>query len=364
MASDLLGEHTIARMETLQVAARYPRLIGRNARRGIHGWGPTAAVVVLETDAGVVGWGAARRNLVNPAEIVGKRVSELISVDAGVLAPCAESLDLALHDLAGVILEQPVHEMLGCREGTRVLCYDGAIYMDDLLPEDNPGGMDAVLANCTADYEQGYRAFKLKIGRGYRWMDLSDGLRRDIELTRRVRQDCPEAQILVDANDGYTCDGFLQYLDAVVDCGLYWIEEPFVETRDDLQRLREFLAKRCPSVLVADGEREPDVPFLLELAREGLIDVLIMDIMGYGFTAWRRLMPRVIEAGACGSPHAWGHPLKTYYAAQLAAGLGNVPVVEGVPGVMVGVECTGYRLSDGRLHLPQEPGFGMGLGPG
>ena len=122
---------------------------------------------------------------------------------------------------------------------------------DDLLPEENPRGIQAILDNCDHDYALGYRAFKLKIGRGYRWMEVEEGLQRDIQVTQAVRQRFGGCAILVDANDGYTCDGFLHYLDAVAGCGLYWIEEPFRENREDLIRLREFLARRSPQTLIA-----------------------------------------------------------------------------------------------------------------
>lgn len=54
-------------------------------------------------------------------------------------------------------------------------------------------------------------SFKLKIGRGYRWMERREGLRRDIEVTRRVREEFPDCLILVDANDGYTPELFIDY---------------------------------------------------------------------------------------------------------------------------------------------------------
>ncbi len=66
------------------------------------------------------------------------------------------------------------------------------------------------------------------------------------------------------------------------------------------------------------------MPQLLDLARDKLLDVLIMDVVGLGFTAWRRLMPALIERNVLAAPHTWGDPLKTRYAAHLAAGLGNV----------------------------------------
>jgi L-alanine-DL-glutamate epimerase-like enolase superfamily enzyme len=252
--------------------------------------------------------------------------------------------------------------MLGSAGPKGVLCYDGAIYMDDLDPEGAPRGLPVVMENCAHDYGMGYRAFKLKIGRGHRWMEPEAGLRRDIEVTRAVRERYPECGILVDANDGYTCDGILRYLDAVADCNLFWVEEPFRENRDDLRRLVAFRDARCPRTLIADGESAPDVPFLLDLAREKLLDVLLMDIAGFGFTSWRALMPAVRETGVTTSPHTWGQPIKTNYTVQLAAGLGNVITIEGIPATTSGVDRGAYRMENGDLHVPDTaPGFGMTL---
>jgi D-galactarolactone cycloisomerase len=356
-----LAKHHVRKIEAFEVTSRYPRLVSKNARRGTHGVGPTTRVSVVTTDRGGVGWGVSRIDDQEAERFVGKSLAELFDPALGVIAPEAAGLDLALHDLAGVILDKPVYEMLGGHGDIAVACYDGAIYMDDLLPEDEPRGVDAILKNCESDYHLGYRAFKLKIGRGYKWMDREEGLQRDIEVTRRVRDRFPGCGILADANDGYGCDDLLRYLDAVADCELFWIEEPFPENRRDLVRLREFLAKDGHKTLVADGESRPDVPFLLKLASEGLIDVLIMDILGLGFTAWRQLMPRVADAKAWAAPHTWGDRLKTHYAAELAAGLGNVLTVEGVPAETADVDWRGYRLEAGSLRVPERPGFGMRL---
>jgi len=356
-----LKKHRITEVKTMRVRSRYPRTIAKNARIGMHGDGPNSQIRVITTDGGASGWGISWTPSENTPDVVGKLVSELFDPKVGVIAEEAVWLDFPLHDLAGVILNQPVYQMLGAKGETAVPCYDGAIYMDDLIPEDAPRGIEAILENCRNDYVMGYRAFKLKIGRGYQWMEFEEGLKRDVEVTRTVRENFPDCQILVDANDGYDCDGFLRYFDAVADCRIFWIEEPFREDCDDLARLRELLEKRSPETLVADGESRPDVEFLFELAHQKLLDVLLMDIAGFGFTAWRRLMPKVIEAGVYASPHTWGGPLKTHYAAQIAAGLGHVVTVEGIPGTTEQVDRSLYKLEEGLLHVPEEPGFGMKL---
>jgi L-alanine-DL-glutamate epimerase-like enolase superfamily enzyme len=371
LVSAALDDHRIAAVRTRRVRSRYPRTVGKNARLGSHGDGPNSQVRELVTDMGAVGWGISWTPEEKTPDLVGRRVSELIDPATGVLLDEAMPFDFPLHDLAGAILGRPVHRILaespaGAREDpTAFLCYDGAIYMDDLDPEEAPRGLPAVLANCRQDHELGYRAFKLKIGRGNRWVEPEAGLRRDIEVTRAVREAYPEAQILVDGNDGYTLEGFLRYLDAVSDCRLFWVEEPFRENREDLRRLRDFLGERSPGTLIADGESGVDVGLMLELAREGLVDVLLMDIAGLGFTRWRQLMPAVQETGARISPHTWGEPLKTHYAAQLGAGVGRCVCVEGIPAVIEGVDRSAYRFTDGLLHVPgQAPGFGLGLGAG
>ena len=84
-----------------------------------------------------------------------------------------------------------------------------------------------------------------------------------------------------------------------------------------------------------------------------------MDVMSFGLTPWRRIMPTLVELGVAASPHAWGRPLKTIYAAHLAAGLGNVEIVEGVPGITDGVDTSAHVFADGRLTLADRPGFGL-----
>ncbi len=353
-----LNDHTVQSVELIKISTRYPRTIGRNARLGSHGDGPTSDAVIIRTDTGRAGWGLTAGRAADPQTVVGRRVGELIDESVGV--PDEHRwLDFALHDLAGVILDQPVYAMLGAAGSPTVPCYDGGIYFADLDPDDAPRGIDAVLADCAADTELGFTDFKLKIGRGNRWMERAAGDERDIAITRAVRSAYPDARILVDANDGYDLAGFLRYLDGVADCGLYWIEEPFGDNGADLAALRARLDQVSPETLIADGESNPDVDQLLEIAADRAIDVLLMDTVSYGLTAWRRLMPTVAKTGAQASPHAWGLPLKTLYTAQLAAGLGNVPIIEAVPGTTVDVDTSQYALAGGRITVPDLPGFGI-----
>jgi D-galactarolactone cycloisomerase len=351
----------IIRVDHSQVTTVYPRTVGRNARLGSHGAGSATPIVVLQTEGGETGWGLAPGSPSPDARVLGRAVEELIDPASGIRDPGLVGFDFALHDLAGRLLGAPVRSLLGDAGPAVLPVYDGAIYFDDLDPDDGPRGVGATLANCAADSELGYRAFKLKIGRGNRWMSRSDGDARDVEVTRAVRAAFPDARLLVDANDGYDLDGMLRYVDAVADCGLYWIEEPFLDDAGSLRRLRDHLAAVSPGTLIAEGETNPDLDQLIGFGRDGVMDVVLLDVVSYGFSAWRAVMPRFADLGVVGSPHAWGLPLKTLYAAQLAAGLGNIEVVEGVPGDTVEPDTSAYTFVDGMLTVPDLPGFGMPL---
>jgi L-alanine-DL-glutamate epimerase-like enolase superfamily enzyme len=170
-------------------------------------------------------------------EFVGMRVGDLFDVETGA-TETAGALVRALHDLAGNILNLPVWKLIGAAGRRETLLYSGAIYTEDVWPPDAPRGIPAVLAACRQDYDAGYRAFKLKIGRGFKWMPCQEGLRRDIEVTRSVKEEFPDCRVLVDANDAFTVDEAIQYVQSVADCDLYWIEEPFEENVDDRFRCR------------------------------------------------------------------------------------------------------------------------------
>ncbi len=374
-ATRMLSEHRLANMEARRLQDRYPRRVGRNCKGNPAGWGGGYQVRRLTTDKGASGWAMSWVPDERVADLVGRPISELFDLDRGTAAD-ADGLDLPLHDLVGNILGKPVYALLGSQGPTSVPIYTGAIYFDDLEPEDDPRGVAGVLASCQQDYDAGYRAFKLKIGRGFKWMPKEEGIQRDIDVTRAVRERFRDCKILVDANDGYTCDEFLPYLSAVADCGLFFIEEPFAENRDDLLRLREHMRTVNCNAVIAEGEgrkgnRQPPGPYggytdehmdhLYALAAEKLVDVLLLDLGIVGYTRYRHIMPELAKAGVLASPHTWMWTPRPYYTAHLAAGAGNVLIVEGIPGGAQGVDYSAFTFADGNLEMPDKPGFGLGL---
>ena len=176
------------------------------------------------------------------------------------LDDAARGLDHVLHDLAGQILGVPVWQMLGGKGPRRTPIYSSSIHFEGLVPLEQPAGLPGVLAACQQDHEAGYRDFKVKIGRGLRWMPPSEGLTRDVAATRAVREANPEARILVDANNAYSVDDCIQYLDGVADCDLFWIEEPFREDWSQLILPKEHMYKSGCGALIVEGEDRFEAP--------------------------------------------------------------------------------------------------------
>lgn len=361
-----LGFHVLDHITFTTVKLSYPRLVGRNAQKGIHGYGPEITICTLFTKQGAKGIGMLRGSKKDAEKafesLKNKKLSDVFSIEAGVLNEELMIFDIPLHDLAGVVLAKPVYKLLGRETPVITKCYSGMIYMDDLDPLTNPSGIDKILEECQYDYNHGYRQFKLKIGRGKQWMSLEKGLQRDIEVTKLVHRYFPDTDILVDANDGYEVTDFIRYLEGLEDIPLWWIEEPFRESVKDYTVLRTWLAdNRRRNTLLADGEAYPDLTLALELGNKGLLDVYLEDIMGYGFTNWRKLIPLLKKNQLIASPHNWGEYTKTIYTMHLAGGLGNVCTIEGVTCFSNDIDFGHVRLEKGLLIPSDTPGFGMSL---
>lgn len=361
-----LAGHIIDRVELLYFRARYPRLHGYNAIKGYHGFGGEVPIARIFTNQGASGWGVLSEPL-NVAQtvreaLIGKRLDRIFACEEGILDDGLKVFDLPLHDLAGQILGVPVCKMINPDAVSYVPIYDGAIYMNDLIPQDKPWGVERVLEDCAHDIALGHRTLKIKIGRSHMWMEHDKGLKRDIEVVNRIHDAYPTVALMVDANDGYSVQDAINFLKGTSAVPLYWFEEPMRESEEHFRPLKEYMLAHCPQTRIADGESMTDIPLLFDLAEKGLLDVWQPDVCGYGFTAWRRLLKQMVSKGYVGSPHAWGYVAKTHCCAHLAAAYPqHIPYIEAVLGESEGVDMSGFSLKNGMLFVPDKPGFGMDL---
>lgn len=358
-----LAHHKIDRTELIEVNYHWPRLVGKNGKKGVHGQYKKFTALRIYTDQGAIGWGmsSTRVKEVLP-DLIGNKISDLIEPGKGIMPDVNQHLDISLHDLMGVVLDKPVYQLLGAKGTIETPVYSGMIYLDELEPKENPVGIGIILENCQWDYDYGYRQLKIKIGRSGRWYPHDQGLNKDIEVVDMVYNAFKDVDILVDSNDMYSYQDTVEFLAGIHDVPIFWVEEPFTEDLEKGRLLRNWMDDNGFSkTFYADGEANPDHELCLEMAEKNILDVYLPDVYGYGFTNWIKLMPELTKRNCLASPHAWGSMLKTHYNAHLAAGLGNIVTIEGVTCLSDEVDFGDYKISGGKLHVSEQPGFGMTL---
>ena len=137
---------------------------------------------------------------------------------------------MVLWDLAGKVLKRPVYELLGGTNTGNVPVYDGSIYMSDLMPQYAAKRQDRFKEEIDMGMQAGHRAFKIKIGRGKKWMDRDDGDARDVEVVETIRKHAGDDVVLaVDANNGYDLEGAKGFLDRAGDLGVEFSKNRFLK---------------------------------------------------------------------------------------------------------------------------------------
>ncbi len=142
----------------------------------------------------------------------------------GVMPAALSGIDIALWDLRGKELQQPISEMMGGRQRDRVPCYATGLYFRD-RPETSL--IPLLVQEAESYVEAGYRAVKAHIGRN---------LSYDKSLLKALRTALPDIWLLADAGHGYNLPE-AQYIGrAMEENGYYWFEDPISQERPEQLR--------------------------------------------------------------------------------------------------------------------------------
>lgn len=358
----MASSNMIERIEKITLRFKRPRFVGKNARIGAHGDTVTDPVVRIHTASGAVGVGWSRIDEASAVRIVGQPLDALFRPGLG----CTEQglpIDLALWDLAAKLENKPLYKLLGARGTTEVELYDGSIYIDDLDRSDQEA-VRIFNDEVATGHEYGYHHFKIKIGRGARWMEIDDGLARDVLVIKTVRDAAgPDAKILIDANNGTVLNTAKEILRRCEDVGIYWFEEPFPEDRAFNEAFKAFIDEQGYATLVADGESGPPPPSYFDMVEAGWIDIVQHDFRAKGLTWWRETADLIAPWGARCAPHCWGSLIDRFAHAHFAASVPNYSMLEAAPAEMPGIVIDGWDQQDGKLIVPDTPGIGFDVEP-
>jgi len=335
-------------------------MIGSNARLPSHGAQTRDPIVRLETDAGIEGIGRLRGGMdaadKELPQLIGRSVEEFYNPEVGVVGTTAA--EFAIWDVVARSQNKPVYALLGEAGSEDVDVYDGTLYFCDLLYPDRP--LERVREEAAESVARGFRAIKMKIGRGHKWMEAEEGFRRDVECVAAVRETIgPDVKLMVDGNNGFDHDGAMRLFREIGQYDIYWAEEMFPETVEDYRVFRDFLRENGWHTLIADGETQGEVAPLLPLMEAGLLDALQLDINRVGLTEWKRLAALCKQHHCCGAPHTWSSQFGLFISLHLGRAFDNFLAHE-VPAYSVdAILPAGIEWYGGQYHFVGMPGWGV-----
>lgn len=329
--------------------------------------------VLLEvrTDDGTSGWGAAysergqaigalawlKRFVVgeNPLEI--ERVTEKLHQVSfwvgrgGAMTHAISAVNIALWDLVGKVLGQPVSVLLGGRYQACVPAYGSVLFAP----------VDGLASRIDAMLQRGFGAIKLG------WEPFgAASLAADEALVRAARRAAGDkTTLMIDAGGSapfwpWRLKDALERARMLADYGVHWLEEPLVP--DDLEGYVK-LTDRSP-VRIAHGEvltrRQSFTPYL----SRGAMDIVQPDACKVGgLSEMRRIAWMAEEQGIDLVPHGWNTAIGVAADLHLAASLPHGRFVEfNVGNLLVeNLSEPGFQLVDGCLAVPDGPGLGLAI---
>lgn len=254
------------------------------------------------------------------------------------------AIDIALHDLAGRLLDVPVHVLLGGRVRDSV----AAAWVIGL------GDVAAVVDEAVEHADLRYGHVKVKGG---------EDPARDVELVRRLRAALPAGvELCLDANEGYAPSIAVRTLLELEQAGLDLIEQPV--PRWDLRTLGRLRDRLAIPVMV--DESVQSLHDALAVMRADACDVINIKISKVGGLHRAR---QVAAVAACA-----GVDVKLGSMPELAVGtLAALHLAASLPGATVPADLVGpfmvvadpldpdrvLACRSGQVDVPTGPGLGL-----
>jgi L-rhamnonate dehydratase len=332
-----------------------------------HGW----LLVEVFTDQGLVGLGNAALAPHVTKEVIDRYLAPLLLGQdpwdseflwqhmyrktmafgrKGIGMVAISAIDIAIWDILGKSAKQPVYRLLGGRTKARIPVYASRLYSTPLEP----------LAEEARRYKtQGYKAMKLRFGWGP--TDGADGMRRNVDLVRTVREAVGDGiDVMADAYMGWTLDYAKRMLPLLEPFHLRWLEEAVIP--DDIHGYAAL--KAAGRVPIAGGEHEFTLYGFRELLEARAVDYIQFDTNRVGGITQARKIAALAEAyGVPVIPHAG--QMHNYHVVMASL---NSPMAEYFPivDVEVGNELFWYifdgepKPTDGFIDLDEQvPGLGL-----
>ena len=261
----------------------------------------------------------------------------------GLASYAISAVDLALWDLRGKLLGQPVYKLLGGAQKERIFCY--------------------ATGNDVDWYQElGFRAFKLACPYGP--ADGLDGIDKNEAFVAKVREQIgDQCELMLDCWMAFDVEYTVRLAERLRPYRLKWMEECLIPEDFDAHIA---LRQRLPWQTLATGEHwYTHVPFQWA-ASHGVADILQPDINWCGgVTTCQKIAAVADAAGISVIMHGGGNSV---FGQHFSIATPAVPWLECFVGTPPGVPLAeGWRLpgqaipQDGWLTPNDAPGFGLDI---
>jgi D-galactarolactone cycloisomerase len=340
----------------------------------------SSTLVEIVTDDGIVGWGEAFNQGLEPPQISAATIEHALQPlllganplatevlwhkmynttrdygRKGAVMAAISAVDIALWDIAGQAYNVPIHQLLGGAFRNRVQAYATGFYRRQGRGEAKRLGDEAI-----THYKAGLTAMKIKLGLG-----LDD----DLAVMHEVRQSLGDRNVtlMIDTNHAYGVADAIRLGQALEPFSLRWYEEPVAP--EDYAGYCEVRSKL--SIPIAGGENEHSLYGFRDLLGRRCVDIAQPDICSAGgFTAGRHIVALAHSHGIQVNPHVWGSAIAQAASLQFIAALPPThhslfptePIFE--------YDCSTHPLRNaiatepiqqtaGWIDIPTKPGLGI-----
>ncbi|HEX2439026.1 MAG TPA: mandelate racemase/muconate lactonizing enzyme family protein [Methylomirabilota bacterium] len=264
----------------------------------------------------------------------------------GITISALSGIDIALWDLLGKSLGQPVWRLLGGRVRERIPAYASGGWAP-------VGGVGKQLSQYV---ERGHRAVKMRVGLQDKSVDDSAARVREARATLG-----PGVGLMVDAHGTWSVREAQRFARKVEDCDLGWLEEPV--SPDNPAGQAEVRA--ATDIPIAAGETEQTRFAFRDLIEARAVDVLQPDVaIAGGITETVRICALAATHGLTVAPHLWGGAVLFASGLHLATAVPSVTTLEfsrGENALLNDLVTEPFDLVDGYMIPNDRPGLGITL---
>ncbi len=345
-----------------------------------------AAILRLETDDGLIGWGEAKNaagsageygtlvHLLNhefgpkvidrdPADVTwiwedlyngvragkarhsGQVMPELAR--RGMTIAAISAIDIALWDILGKADGKPVWQLLGGRKADRLRAYASGGWADkDGIGAQLQGYIDT----------GGFDGVKMRVG-------AMDGTphRSALRVVAARQALGPDVDLMVDAHGTFSVADAKRFAWLVRDCDLAWFEEPV--TGDDKPGMAEVRA--ATHVPIAAGESEATRYDFRDLITGRCVDILQPDPASCGGISEAMRIGTLASAFNLRlAPHLWAGAPCFFAGLHVCAASPASFTVEfslGANPMIHDLSKSPVRVADGMIAIPESPGIGLDM---